>query len=179
MSTPITKYVQDATLLYLGHAAKGFNASLAVVTASYGIQPITIDWTESSLQFYPAYGTPDDLDKSTASKYPMVFLHGVRSRNTHESMSRNFSGQVEMVLAIWLTHKAVSFGKAGRALDLMCSAVEQACNDMFRDGNWPQGYGATNAVCMPPACTRTRAEPEGEGWRQAVIFNMVFTLDTN
>lgn len=175
----ITKYVQDATKLFLGHPTKGFNTTLATVAASYSIQPITIDWGVNSIQFFPAYLTPDDLDESTPSKYPMAFLHGVRSRNTHESHGRNFSGPVELALTVWVTHKAASAGKAGPALDLLCSAIEETCNTMFTDGNWPQGYGASSAVCEPPPCTRTRVEQEGEMWRQAVIFNMVFTLDTN
>jgi hypothetical protein len=179
MSTPITKYVQDATLLLLGHPTNGFNASLAVVAGSYSVQPVTINWGVGSMQFFAANLHPDDLDESTPSKYPMVFLHGVQSRNTHESLGRKFSGQVQLQLTFWLTHKAASASKAGPALEALCNAIEETCNNLFYNGNWPQGYGASSAICIPPVCTRAQVEQAGEMWRQAIGFNLVFTLDTN
>ena len=75
--------------------------------------------------------------------------------------------------------KAASAGKAGPALEALCNAIEETCNNMFYNGNWPQGYGASSAVCNPPACTRAHLEQAGEMWRQAIVFNLVFTLDTN
>lgn len=179
MGSPITQYAKDAMVLYLEHGAKGFNASLAAVASAYHIEPFKIDWGPDSIQFFPIFGTPDDLEESDIAKYPMAFLYGVRSRNTHESHGRKFSGPVELTFSIWVTHKASKFSKAARALDAMCSAVEEACNNMFHDGNWPQLYGASRAVCLSPAFTRLQPEPEGEGWRQGVVLNMVFTLDTN
>jgi hypothetical protein len=176
----ITQYVADATALYLGHASRGFNAIFATVAAAYRVDPIVINWTPSgSLQFFQAFGTPDDLDESSASKYPMVFLYGAGSQNTHESLGRQFAGPVRMTLTFWVTHKAAAFSKAAPVLERVCNAIEDTCNQLFTDGNWPQRYGATNSVCLPPACTRSRVEGEGEMWRQAVSFNMVFTLDTN
>ena len=175
----ITKYATDALLLLLGHPTNGFNASLASVAGSYGIQPVTINWGPGSPQFFPVNLHPDDLEESTVSKYPMAFLCGLRSQNTHESHGRKFSGPVELRLSFWLTSKASSIVKAASALESLCSAIEEACNNMFWNGNWPQGYGASSSVCNPPMCTRGEVEQAGEMWRQAIVFNLVFTLDTN
>lgn len=175
----ITKYVKDATVLMLGHSAQGFNKTLADVSVTYALEPLAINWNPGGPQFFQANLTPDDLDESTPSKYPMVFMYGVRSQNTHQSMGRTFSGQVELALIFWLTHKASSAGKAGSALEALCDAIEDTCNSLFTNGNWPALYGAASSVCLPPSCARSSLEAEGEGWRQSLVFRLVFTLDKN
>jgi len=175
----ITSYVQAATLLYLSDPVNGFNSVMAGLAGSYGIQPITIDWTPAGMQYVPAYLTPDDVDESSPVKYPMVFLHGLGSRNAHLSRGRKFSGPVSLRLAFWMDHKASRASVAGPALESMCSAVEETCNNLFWNGNWPQLYGAGNAVCDPPASLRTPLEQAAKMWRQGTIYDLVFTLDTN
>jgi hypothetical protein len=156
-----------------------FNSTLAGLAGSYGITAFTVDWSAASLQFFQFNGDPDELEQTSASKYPMVFMHAVRSQNTHESLGRNFSGPVEVELTFWISHLATQVIKAGPALETTCNVIEDACNLLFTNGNWPQLYGATNAICMPPTCVRGRVEKAGQSYRQAIQFNLVFTLDTN
>lgn len=175
----ITKYVQAATVAFLGDPNNGFNPILASVSGAYNVAPFTIDWTPNSLQFTQAYMDVDDAEDSAAMKYPHVFLYGAQSQNIHESMGRLFSGRVVLDLSFWFTHKATSYRVAGPALENLANLVEDTSNRLFSNGNWPQGYGASSAICVPPAMVRDRVRHAGEMWRQAFTFRMVFTLDTN
>ena len=176
MSTPITKYVKDAALLLFRDQ---FNGLMTSVAPEYGIDSFSVDWSDASQQFFLANVTPDNMEESDNVIYPMVTLHGVRSRNTHESMQRIFSGPVELALSFYLTTKTEEAGNAGSELEITCDAIEDACNLLLTNGNWPQGYGATNAVCLPPACERGPLEEAAEGWRQQIEFALRFTVDTN
>lgn len=173
----ITKYVRDATRLYLADPNQGFNPKLATMVAAYGIQPVTIDLSLTSKQYFEAWLTPDDLDESTPSKYPMVFNHGMDSDNTHDSMPRTFSGQVHTGLAFWFTSKATDIRKSGPELEYTLDATEDAINQLFTNGNWPQLWGAANAICSRLSARRGRLEAGGEMSRQSILFPLTFQVD--
>lgn len=180
MSTPITPYVKDALIFLLQDPVEGFNILMTTVAPKYGIQPVSIDWTfPGSKQFFPCDVTPDEVQASSPFKYPMAMLYGMSSDNTHESMGRNFSGPILLGLDFWLTSKATNLVKAGMTLENTCGALEEVCNQMLYNGNWPQLYGATNAVCLPPKFSRGRIEKGGEEWRQRCSMTMNFTADMN
>lgn len=174
MSTLITRYVRAAAKAYLADPTSGFNATLASIAATHGVTAFTIDWSATSKQFWEAYLTPDDVDESAASKYPMAFLHGVASDNSHDSLPRTFSGSVDLALAFWFTDRATS---APRTLEPLCDAVEDAVNAMFADGNWPQLWGASNAVMVRCPSQRARLDTGGEHWRASIVFRLTFQVD--
>ncbi|MDE2103018.1 MAG: hypothetical protein KGL39_37585 [Patescibacteria group bacterium] len=173
----ITQYVLDATRLRLADPATGFNATVAQALQAYGLPALSIDWSDSSTQYFEAFLGPDDIDDSTPSKYPMVFLHGLASDNAHDAKPRAFSGTVEVALSFWLTERATDARKAGKALERKCSAIEDAINALFADGNWPQLWGAQNALLVRYPSQRSRIEIGAEHWRKSILFRLTFQVD--
>jgi len=173
----VTKYVRDATRVYMADPTNCFNPRFAQVASSYSVPVITVDWTPASKQYFEAWLTPDDLDDSTPSKYPMVFNHGMGSDNTHDSLPRTFSGRVETGLAFWVTTKATDVRKATTELEYTLDAIEDVVNQMFTNGNWPQLYGAPNAICARIPAQRGRFEKGGEMSRQSILFRLTFQVD--
>lgn len=176
MSTPITRYVKAAALELFTDM---FNGVMTQVAPEYGIEAFQVDWSAISQQFFQSAVSPDDMEESDNLVYPMVTLHGVRSRNTHESMGRIFSGPVDVALSFYVTTDIEEAAAGAAVLEITCDAIEDACNILLNDGNWPQHYGASNAVCLPPACDRGPVQEGGKSWRQQIQFSMTFTVDTN
>jgi len=136
-----------------------------------------MNWDPEGGQYFPFWSAPDQMDDSTPSVYPMVFVYGRSSFNTHRSMNRVFSGTVEIGLDFWVSSPGSTLLQAGLTLETTITAIEEASNDLFYDANWPQSWGAYKCVCMPPAFNRGPIQPNGQEWRQNSRQALRFTLD--
>jgi hypothetical protein len=162
----------EATRTFLSNGTNGFNP----LVTGMGSSGLVIDWTAAtSKQLFELNAHPDDFEESAPFKYPMCFLHGVGSNNTHEQFGVRFSGRVELMLRFYVTSKAPSIAVAGRALEATGNAIEGAVNTMFCDGNWPQNYGLS-AVFAGYPMVREAIQSAGEEWRQGFGFRLSFEL---
>lgn len=172
----ISRAVREAMGRRLADAATGFNAKLAAVASTYGIQPFTIDWSATSKNFFRGFIDPNDVDDSTPSRYPLVMLYSITSSNDHDSMPRVFSGKVTLGLDFHVTWKQ---GNALKNFEDLGDAIEDAVYAVFSDGNWPQLWGAQYACQTGITLSKRPVESGGEHWRQTISFRLVFQVDTN
>jgi hypothetical protein len=171
----IGRAVREAAIRRLADAT-GFNAALAAVAAEYGIRPFSIDWSAGSRNFFLGPVSPDYIDESAAARYPVAVLYAIGSSNDHESMPRAFSGKVTLGLDFYVTDLA---GNAPRSLEDVGDAIEDALYEVFKDGNWPQAWGAANACQTGISLDRHPVEMAGEHWRQTLSFRLRFQVDTD
>ncbi|MGE5568543.1 MAG: hypothetical protein ACM3S5_05835 [Rhodospirillales bacterium] len=172
----ISRRVREAVVRRLADPSTGFNMKLAAVAYAYGIQPFSIDWTANSKNFFRGFVDPNDVDESTPSRYPLVMLYSMTSSNDHDSMPRLFSGKVVLGLDFHITWRA---GNALKNFEDLGDAIEDAVYAVFSDGNWPQTWGAANAVQVAIALTKRPVEMGGESWRQSLMFRLTFQVDTD
>lgn len=172
----ITKKVRDAVRTRLADPVGGFNAHLAAVAPTYGVQAFTIDWTAASKRFFQGFLNPDDVDQSAVSNYPLVMLYGLSSGNENRQKFSLFSGTVALGLDFHLTWRA---GNALRNFEDLCDAVEDAVYRTFNDPAWAASYGAPLAYNGEIVLSRRPIELAGEHWRQTILFRLTFQVDTD
>ena len=172
----ISKLVRAAVLARLSDPTSGINPQLATATTAYGIAPITFDLSGTSKQLFQGYVTPDDLEESTAFKYPALMLYCVSSENQNLQKSTTFAGRVEVGLDIHLTWKS---GSVIPTMEDICDAVECAIYETFNAPGWAASYGAPIVYNGELTHRRTPVQLAGENWRQSLLNRLTFEVFTN
>jgi hypothetical protein len=170
----ISKAVREAVHRRLSDPATGFNVNLQAVAPDYDIRPFTIDWSENSKQFFQGFLTPDDLDDTTASRYPMVMLFAINSANQNLQKFTLFSGVVVIGLDFHLSWRA---GNALKNFEDLSDAVEDAVYTTLNGTDF-QAWGAPLAYNGEVQMQKRPLEMAGEHWRQTISFRLTFQVDT-
>jgi hypothetical protein len=171
----ITGPCVEATRALFADSSNGFNS----IVNSLGHSELAIDWApDTSIQFFEANLHPLDLEESSDFKYPVAFLHGTASTNTHDQFGTDFSGSVTLSLRIYASSRAAKASKAARALEILGNVVESAVNKLLADNQWPQTFGISSGVCGSWPMAREAVAAAGENWRQGYIFRLSIELTT-
>jgi|SRR5215469_7149592 len=164
---------REATRLCLSN---NFNALIGANASAFGVLPVQVDWNpDTSQQYFQVFATPDDLEDSTAYKFPVVFHYALNTVNVHEQVGVQFAGQVTHMLVFYFSDKS---SKLSRKLEKYGDLLEAVINQLFHDGNWPQLFGA-NAVCGQYPMRRSAVVEAAESWQQTFTFQLVFTAVSN
>lgn len=159
----------------LADPATGFNANLESVASDYGIAPFVIDWSDKSKQFFQGFLAPDDLDETTASKYPMVMLFAINSANQNFQKFALFSGVVVIGLDFHLSWRATN----AKNFEDLSDAVEDAAYATLNGTDF-QAWGAPTVAFNGEVQMQKRPlEMAGEHWRQTISFRLTFQVDTH
>lgn len=171
----ITKAVRDAVRARLMDPAYGFNAAMAAVAGSYGVQPLALDFAPGANRFYEGFVHPDQVEASAATRYPLAVLYGTIAQNRNFTKHAVFSGQVQVVFQVWLSWRK---GNAVANTEDLVDAVEDALVRVFNDHAWEAAYTAPLVYNGDLAIARAQIEMAGEHWRQGITARMTFEVDT-
>ena len=150
-----------------------YRETMASVAAEYGVAPVQIDLSPQSRQVFQGQLTADQVDETVAARYPLLIIYAVSSANEHSQMPAAFAGVVTIAVEWHLSYRG---GNAPRDSETACDVVEDAMYRIFQNGNWPQLYGAGNAVMFGIECARSPIDMAGEHWRQTVRFTLQFEV---
>lgn len=170
----VSKQLREAIVRRLSNASDGFNATFADLATKYGVQPLTIDWSERSKQFFTCSLGPGDLDESTPTKYPLAMLYSTGSDNARDRIPSVFSGSVDFTLEIHVTWKQSG---VPNDLESLGDAVEDTLYEVFADGNWPQLFGARCFIQSAIRFSKAPVEKAAESWRQSLRLLLTFRGD--
>lgn len=178
----ISKRVRDAIVARLADGTYGFNTQFAAIAGGYGltasqIAAFTIDWTAASKQFFQGKLSPEDIDDTTASKYPLVFLYtdSIRTPGEDARKFQVFSGDVVIGLDVWISTRA---GNALRDFETFPDAVEDAVLKVFNDPSWTAVQGGGQVFYNGQiSADRTPVDTGAENWLQGIRFRLIFGVD--
>jgi hypothetical protein len=165
----ISKVVRDAVR---DRMAERFGAALTDVATLYGVTPFSIDWSPAtSRNFFQGNLHPDDLERTSLSAYPLVFLYTERSANRNDVKYSTFAGEVTIALDFHL-----SWRRAGalRDFESLVDAVEDATFETLNGLDWVPGFGLVHNGDL--AAERSPIETAAEDWRQTIHFRLTFDL---
>lgn len=167
----ISKAVRDAIRARLADPAEGFTATHTALAASYGVAPISIDFSGNAAvkQFFEGNVDVDDVLGSTPARRPLAQLYTRGSINTNACLRGLFSGQVEAILAIHIEQRG---GNAVRDYESAADAVEETLYRVFMARLWSKPNEITFGGEM--SVTRGPVIPADSNWRQTVTARLVF-----
>jgi hypothetical protein len=171
----ISRKVREAVLLRLSDPTSGFNANLAAVASTYGIQPFSVDWSATSKNFFRGFLDPNDVDESTPSRYPLVMMYAITSTNRNLQKFALFSGEVILGLDFHITWRA---GNALRNFEDLGDAIEDAVYKTLNGTDF-QAWGAPLTYNGQISLAKRPLELAGEHWRQTLSFRLTLQVDTN
>lgn len=171
----ITKAARDAVRARLMDAACGFNAAMAATAAEYGVSPIAIDFSAAGRRFFESFVHPDQVENSTAIRYPLAMLYGTIAQNRNLTKHTAFSGQTQVVFQIWLSWRQ---GNAIANAEDLVDAVEDALARVFQDHAWTAAYTEPLVYNGDLTVARAQMEQAGEHWRQGITARLTFEVDT-
>ena len=166
---------REAVLLRLADTTTGFNANLAAVASAYGVQSFAIDWSDSSKNFFRGFLDPNEIDESTASRYPLVMLYSVASANRNFQKFTLFSGDVTLGLDFHITWRPTN---ALKDFEDLGDAIEDAVYATLNGTDF-QAWGAPLTYNGEASLSKQPLELAGEHWRQTLSFRLTFQVDTN
>ena len=162
------------TALYSALSA-GFNNAVNNTAGGYGLiaDKYQVDWSDSSQSVYRAAADPADLDRTTASRYPLVCIYGLSSSNQNFTKFSRFSGFVTIAMDIHL-----SWTNAGALTDFESAGnlIEDVVIDLINSTDW-QSYSVKIAWNGNISLTRTPLIRGAQGWLQSMKFQMTFQVD--
>jgi hypothetical protein len=166
-----SKLATDQVLAMLSNQATGFNAAFYSLASSYGVDVLSIDWDPTRTQFWPGNLTPDQIDESTTSEYPMAFLYstGARSQNTQKFAV--FSGTVTVQLDIWLSWDSPD---AIDTFEATGNAVEDVLVGIFNSSG--ASWGGNVYYNGDITIDRGRLEMAGQNWRQRISCRLILEV---
>jgi hypothetical protein len=176
LSTQYASLVRDVCVAQLDDVSRGFNVQFAITAAAAGIAPFTIDWSDTSANFFEAQVDPIDIEGSTPMRYPIATLAITGEDNTLDQTWITFSGTVPVELKFY-----ISFIQSGvpRNVEKTLSAVSAAVVRTFCDSSAAATANFTGPVVFNRKIkvTRGRLQMGAQNWRAALRFAMVFQLD--
>jgi hypothetical protein len=171
----ITKAVRDAVRARLMHPQQGWNATMAAVAPGYGVPPVLLDFAPGANRFFEGFVHPDQVEATTAMRYPLAVLYGTIAQNRNFTKHAMFSGQVQMVFQVWLSWRK---GNAVQNSEDLVDAVEDTLVRVFNDHAWEAAYTEPLVYNGDLAIARAQLEMAGEHWRQGITARMTFEVDT-
>ncbi len=171
----IAKRARDAVRARLMDPVYGFHAAMAAVAAEYGVPPVSLDFTPSGRRFFEGFLHPDQVEGSTASRYPLAMLYTTIAQNRNLTKHTAFSGQVQVMFQVWLSWRQ---GNAIANTEDLVDAVEDALVRVFQDHHWEAAYTPPLAYNGEISVLRAQLEEAGEHWRQGVTARLTFEVDT-
>lgn len=171
----ITKAARDAVRTRLMDPAYGFNAAIATVAPSYGTTAIALDFSAAGKRFFEAFIHPDQVENSSALRYPVAMLYGTIAQNRNFTKHTDFSGQVQVVFQVWLSWR---HGNPVPNTEDLVDAVEDTLARVFQDRTWAAAYTAPLVYNGDLTVARAQLEQAGEHWRQGITARLTFEVDT-
>ena len=130
-SPQVLKMVSDAFIARLANESTGFNANLVGVAQGYQITPYEIDFrSDRSKTFFKGRIDLATLEGSTAlSQKTIMTLATPWARVTNETKFRTFSGQIGLVIEVWLSIKSQDPTSWDQYVQATFDALLQSLND--------------------------------------------------
>lgn len=170
----ISKPVRDAIRDRLADPVQGFNARHAAAAGAAGVPAISIDWEATSKQFFQGYLSPEQIEETTAFRYPAFVLYTARAANQNRAKHHNFSGLVDAYLDVHLSQTA---GKALPDFETALDTLEDVLFALFSSCEWTAAY--TKPLCFSGQIETQRlpVAMDGRNWRQTLRLRMIFNVD--
>lgn len=153
----------------LAHGTTGFNARCATLAASYGVAPITLDFSFPSKSFTFANVDPVNLFDNKACKAPLMVMYAPRFRNQQETNRARFEGTVQAVSDLIYDFKADTiFGD----MEAPGQLIEDVMTSILYEASWtPPVYQVADYSGQ-----RFSLEPGGKNWVSRIRFEVSFRV---
>lgn len=169
----VSGVVTSEVLTRLSDVASGFNATVALAAAAKGLQPfISIDFSDTSANFFQGDIDPELYEKSGDLKYPAMSLYTVSSRFTGGQKFNQWSGDVVVGIDVFLSWRNI---KGRVPFDRYCDCVENAMFDVVnrvenQDWAYPVVYNGQIA------CDRAKTVFGAGNFRKDMRFGLAFQV---
>jgi hypothetical protein len=170
---------RTALIAALSDGTSGFNAALANLGPTYGIQPFYLEFALPSKNVVYGFLTPEDVDISEIWEYPGAVIYSTESVEEHRIKPAVFSGFVDEHIDIYCVQRSIIGQNTGSNqpdfdgnYEKLPDAIEDAMSEAIKR---PAGraitaaYGVNNVEYK---VTRDPIEPVGDGYIQRVAFTL-------
>ena len=169
----VSQAVQAAVLSRISDPVYGINPGIAVNCSNYSLPNfLTIDFSQSSVNFSQAQIEPDLLEVSGMVKFPFTCLYTLESAETNTQKFNQFSGVVRSILEINLSWAGI---RGMPNFEQYCNCLEDVVLDVYNrttNQNWPNPLVYNGQI----QCKRGAVSYGGDNWRQKVGFSAIFEV---
>lgn len=177
----IRKKVIDAMRAVMSDADYGFNAQFEAIRATYGLDPVVLDWSADSTSVINARVSEADAGRTQLADRVTLCISTGGTAWTNETRFAKWSGIVDGLLdfRIRSSHEEREEDDIEDydIIERFVGAIEDAVIEVFSRAaiNW----GALGVVyAKPPDCPdRPDAVLFADGWEQAIPIHVGFKID--
>jgi hypothetical protein len=175
MLNKVSQQVITAVLARIADPTTGFNPGIATNAAIYGLNTcfISINWSNTSINFYQAQIDPELLEKSGLLKYPFACLYTKESGVTNDQKFTQFSGLVRVVLEFHMSWTQI---KGLQNHEAYGNCVEDVVFDVINrveNQNWGKPLTYNGQI----QCKRGPLIYGAQNFKQVIGFSMMFQVD--
>lgn len=172
----ITKLVLDKLIERLAESSVGFNANHAAVAATYGVEPVVIDFDFGASHSLFKGGVQNEAWLRAAGLvFPAMTVYPRSSAHQAIMKAHVFSGRVYLGVSVWLEwlkdrSRLQDFTAGyGAVEDAMYATIQTMANM----GHWVGAMIYANDLgCVPGAL----AQDENGNWFQGIHFSLSFQV---
>jgi hypothetical protein len=150
----------------------GLNPHLAEACTQYGVSIRPISFAAASRQVWEASASPELVQDSSINDFPMLFLYVERETNHGLERPHTFSGNVPVVVDVWITFRSAALPKNAESyLDALSAALIATFNE--------EDYFYGTGVFWGGGCDIARRPlvMAGENWVTGAVFRGGFRID--
>jgi hypothetical protein len=167
-----------ALLTRLTDAETGFNANLAAVAPTYGIEPYVVDWSQTtSANFLIGQVDPNALEQSSTFTYPFTTVDTGLVVDDARVVSAVFAGTIALVIEVHISLESEDFP---RYLTPLAQAIEDA---MFATVNNRDEIGVYMSALLTYngkwTLQKSSIQFAGNNWRRTLRFTASVGRITN
>ena len=175
------KVLRDALVAALSDGTTGFNAKLAALGQTYGIQPFALEWGGNSKNVVYGYLDDEELDVSQIFEFPGAVICTTFAEDMRKIVGKTFSGTVGAAVVIYLRYQQLDAPNYGtnqpdfsNDFDKYADAVADAFSGAIKDGR--THFRASNCLHSQYREDRSPVLNLGDGHTQTITFSLEFEV---
>lgn len=175
------KATRDALVAALSDGTTGFNAQLAGIGQTYGIQPFALDWSPNSKNVVYGYLDDEEIDISAIVEFPGAIICTTFAEDRHRIVGKTFSGTVGAAVIMTLRFQqldAPNYGTNQPDFSSDCEKYADAVADAFSSA-MKDGRNLFRSSNVLPSAYREDRSPItslGDGHSQTITFSLEFEV---
>jgi len=175
------KATRDALVAALSDASTGFNAKLAALSSSYGVQPFALEFGAASKNVVYGYMDDEEIDVSQIFEFPGAVICTTFAEDKHRIVGKTFSGTVGAAVVIYLRYQQLDAPNYGsnqpdfsNDFEKYADAVADAFSSALKDGRTL--FRASNVLPSQYREDRSPVVNLGDGHTQTITFSLEFEV---
>jgi hypothetical protein len=175
------KATRDALVAALSDDTTGFNAQLASLGQTYGIQPFALEWGDGSKNVTYGYLDEEEVDVSQIIEFPGAVICTTFAEDKRRIVGKTFSGTVGAAVVLHLKYQQLDAPQYGtnqpdfsNDVDKYADAVADALSSALKDGRGL--FAGTNVLPSKYREDRSPIRSTGDGHTQTITFSLEFEV---